>query len=223
MATGLATAHPDRAFAGGVVKVAVFGHREHLAAAVLDAGEGLRIAVAVAHHPHAPRGGRIMQPLIGAGEKLSVILQQVAERAASGTGIAGHPNAPGRRGILDVIVGRVDPNQLAPHGYHFRHNRWFSVLCKVRNNCYSRKRSCSGSVLYPRGITFCDTPLIINSLASSSHRRNKKSSGNLSILLRTACLRIPDHILQPVPAFLYCSFLPKQKVSEKYTIPQKKR
>ena len=141
MATGLATSHPDRAFAGGVVEVAVFSHCKHLAAAVLDAGEGLRIAVAVAHHPHAPRGGRIMQPPVGAGEKLPVILQQVAERAASGAGIAGHPNAPARRGILYVIVGRVDPDQLAPHGYQFRHNRWFSVLCKVKNYLFSLRNT----------------------------------------------------------------------------------
>ena len=47
MASGLAAAHPDRALAGGVVEVAVFGHREHLAAAVLDAAEGFRITVAV--------------------------------------------------------------------------------------------------------------------------------------------------------------------------------
>ena len=83
----------------------------------------------------------IAQGPVGAGEKLPVILQQVAERAASGAGIAGHPDAPARRGILYVIVGRVDPDQLTPNGYQFRHNRWFSVLCKVKNYLFSLRNT----------------------------------------------------------------------------------
>lgn len=42
-------------------------------------------------------------------------------------------------------------------------------------------------VLYPPGITNCDTPLGINSLASESDNLNIKSPGNLLKFLQTAC------------------------------------
>lgn len=127
----LSAPNPRRPLIGRVVEVTVIGAAEEFAAAVLDGNERLCHTAGATTNPRRSLIGGVIQALVRAGDDLIPIFEKVAELAASTSAVSGNPGGTAVSGVFDLVVGRVDPDQLVPVGYHLWHIR--SVISNVGN------------------------------------------------------------------------------------------
>ena len=111
--------------------MAVIGAAEEFAAAILNGNQRLCHTAGAAVNPRRTLVGGVIQTFIRAGDDFIPVFEKVTELAASAPAVAGNPGGTAVSGVFDLVVGRVDPDQLVPVGYHLWHIR--SVISNVGN------------------------------------------------------------------------------------------
>ena len=95
----------------------VTGLCQQISAGVLNDDEGLDDRTSVSGRPADALVRGIVYALVCNGDNLPVIWNQIAECAKTTSGIARHPGNASVWREFNVVVGRVDPNQLVAVGY----------------------------------------------------------------------------------------------------------
>ncbi len=108
----LSAPNPRRPLVGGIVEVAVVGAAEEFAAAILDGNERLCHTAGTTADPRRTLVGGVIQAFVRAGDDFVPVFEKVAELAASAPAVAGNPGRSTIGGVFDLVVGRVDPDQL---------------------------------------------------------------------------------------------------------------
>jgi hypothetical protein len=92
--------------------VTVVRAAEEFATAILDGNERLCHTAGATTNPRRSLIGGVIQALVRAGDDFIPVFEKVTELAASTSAVSGNPGGTAVSGVFDLVVGRVDPDQL---------------------------------------------------------------------------------------------------------------